>query len=167
MTNQPENKPIEADVEITTDDAYPALWVRLVDEMIESGITFGTKFAMTYLADRLACKPESIAFGIAISNINDELIESGLYLSAREQNGEGYIVLMADGAEDVARSRVRRSFREMARACKLFGGIARNPEAQITEETKQRLLKCEEKSAIRLALMRAPITSARKANLLE
>jgi hypothetical protein len=55
----------------------------------------------------------------------------------------------------------------MARACKLFGGIARNPEAQITDDTKKRLLKCEEKAAIRLSLMRAPITNARKANLLE
>ena len=167
MTNQPEKEPIEAEVEITSDDAYPALWVRLVDEMIEKGITFGTKYEMAYLVDRLACQPESIAFGIAISNINDELIESGLYLSAREQRGAGYIVLMADGAEEVARTRVRRSFREMARACKLFGGIARNPEAQITDDTKKRLLKCEEKAAIRLSLMRAPITSARKANLLE
>jgi len=167
MTNQPEKEPIEANVEITTDDAYPALWVRLVDEMIEKGITFGTKYEMAYLVDRLACQPESIAFGIAISNINDELIESGLYLSAREQRGAGYIVLMADGAEEVARTRVRRSFREMARACKLFGGIARNPEAQITDDTKKRLLKCEEKAAIRLSLMRAPITTARKAKLLE
>jgi len=162
-----EKEPIQADIEITTDDAYPALWVRLVDEMIDGGITFGTKYEMRYLCERLACHHESIEFGIAISNINDELIESGLYLSSREQRGEGYIVLMADGAESVARSRVRRSFREMARACKLFGGIARNPEAQITEETRQRLLKCEEKSAIRLALMRAPITSAKKANLLD
>jgi hypothetical protein len=167
MTNQPEKEPIEAEVEITSDDAYPALWVRLVDEMIEKGITFGTKYEMAYLVDRLACQPESIAFGIAISNINDELIESGLYLSAREQRGAGYIVLMADGAEEVARTRVRRSFREMARACKLFGGIARNPEAQITDDTKKRLLKCEEKAAIRLSLMRAPITTARKAKLLE
>ena len=158
-----DNKPPEG--EITNDDMYPALWVRLLDEMTATGITFGTKYEIKWLEHKLACKADSIAFGLAISNINDEIIGSGLYLSARDQSGEGYAVLMADGAESVAASRVRRSFKEMVRACSLYGGIARNPEANISDETQRRLLANEEKCAIRLALMRKPITFKKKLGL--
>ena len=45
----------------------------------------------------------------------------------------------------------------MHRAQALFGGIARNPDAKISQQTRDRLLKCEEKAAFRLALMRAPM----------
>ena len=165
--NNTNEEQIQAEVEITTDDAYPALWVRLLDELIDSGITFGTKYSLKYFEEKLALKADTMSFGIAIGNINDELCASGLYLSQREQLGEGYIVLKEDGAEEMARSRVRRSFREMARAAKLFGGIARNPQAEISEKTKERLLKCEEKAAMRLALMRAPIATAKKIQRLE
>ena len=156
MTNKP-NEPIEAAVEITKDDCYPALWVRLFDEMIENGITFGTQYFIGYLEERLALKADSMAFGVAIAAINDELSASGLYLSARDQGGAGYLVLLEEGAEMIAQARVRRSFREMHRAQALFGGIARNPAAKISQQTRDRLLKCEEKAAFRLALMRAPM----------
>jgi len=156
MTNKP-NEPIEAAVEITTDDCYPALWVRLFDEMIENGITFGTQYPIGYLEERLALKGDSMAFGVAITAINDELSASGLYLSARDQGKAGYVVLLEEGAEMIAQARVRRSFREMHRAQALFGGIARNPVANISDKMRERLLKCEEKSAFRLAMMRAPM----------
>lgn len=150
-------------VEITTDDLKPELWVRLLEEMIEGGITFGTKYPLSYLEHKLATKrdEEPLKFGIAISNINDKLLQHGYYLSAREQHDEGYIVLMEDGAEDVARAKVRRSFREMNRAREMFGGIARNPTASITDETRKRLLALEEKAANRLMLMSQPVSIVR------
>ncbi len=149
----------ETELEITQDDLKPELWVRLLDEITDS-IEYGKKYPIKYLEDKLLCKADTIKFGVNISQINDNLIQFGYYLSARDQNKEAYIVLMEDASEIVARSRVRRSFREMVRAMTLFGGIARNPKAQITEETKRRLLSNEEKAAARLSLMRHPSMAA-------
>ena len=146
--------------EVTEREPSPSFWERTYADMIEGGITFGVKYTIEWLEQRLACSltEQPIKFGTCISNINDELSSVGLYLSQRDQRGEGYVVLNADQAEGVANSRVVDSFRQMQRACRLFGGIARNPDAQISDATRQRLLKREEKAAIRLALMRRPLS---------
>lgn len=167
--NEPDEptEPKALEMEVTTDDLVPSLWKRLLDELIEQGITFGKQYSLAYLEQRLLCKADTMQFGIYISHINDDLKTDGLYLSSRGQDGAGYIVLNEEDAEALACARVSRSFNEMKRAMVLFGGLARNPDANISEQTKDRLLKNEEKAATRLALMRRPIGSKRKLDALE
>lgn len=128
--------------------------------MREQGIAYNVAFAVPWLEEKLRCKADSIEFGTAISCINDEIIEQGYYLSARDTGGREYRILPPSNTEDVADARVRRSFREMSRAMKLFGGIARNETANLDAEAKRRLESKEEKAAVRLVLMRRPVAIA-------
>lgn len=147
-------------LELTSDELQPALWVRLMDELREGGLEYGKKYETKWLAERLACDPKTIQFGAGISNINDELIASGYYLSARGQFGEHYVLVPPDQFESVADSRVRKSFRELKRSIVMFNGLMHNPDAGISIDDKRRLEAKAEKNGIRLALMRRPMLAA-------
>jgi hypothetical protein len=141
--------------EITSDDISPAAWTRLLGEMRSEGVTFGTFYAIERLEAALMCKSDDIKFGIAMSHINDVLMHDGYYLSARDQQGKGYVVVEPERAEIVGDGRVKRCYREITRAIAIFAGVAHNPTAEITAEDKRRLNAKAEKNAMRLGLMRS------------
>jgi hypothetical protein len=129
------------------------LWEGCLDKIRESGLAYGKHFPMAWLESELRCPPNTIEFGVAISNINNELLDEGYYLTAREQQGAGYVVAHPDRAESVADNWQRESFRCMAKAIRLTNGILANDAAQLDAATRRRLEKKAERNAVRLALM--------------
>lgn len=152
------NETKTAECEVTNDEMSPSPWERLLREMREGGLTYGTQYPVEMLENRLMCQRESLKFGMAMGSINRELGKEGFYLSARDQAGRFYQVATPERCEAVADSKVRASFRELVQAIALFNGIAQNPEAKRGEEDKRRLLAKAEKNAWRLAMMRKPVT---------
>jgi hypothetical protein len=129
------------------------LWESCLDKIREHGIGYGVKFTTAWLESQLKCAANTIEFGIAIANINEQLIDEGYYLTAREQKGSGYVVAQPDRAEAVADNWQRESFRCMHKSIRLTNGILSNTDAQLDADARRRLEGKAERNAIRLALM--------------
>lgn len=137
---------------------YP-LWESCLETIRERGLlAYGSRVPMDFLVESLGCPVNSIEFGAAMSAINDEIIADGYYLSARDQGGACYLVVSPETAEHVADANVRKSFKSIRRAIKLFHGLQHNPAANLSAEAKRRLASKEEKNAVRLALMQRPMS---------
>lgn len=150
-------KPIDANVELTSDEMSPSPWERLLREMREGGLAYGKQYPVPELEAKLLCQSDSLKFGMAIGAINNEIMREGYYLSARDQAGKHYQIVSPERAESVADGKVRSSFRELVQAISLFNGIGQNPDAQLKAEDKRRLAAKAEKNAWRLAMMRRPV----------
>jgi hypothetical protein len=79
-------------------------WKHCLGEMRKSGIEYGTVYETSWLADTMRLDPDSMHFGIAVSNIRKELRREGKHLSGQGQDGKRYaIVPPADNYRELKR----------------------------------------------------------------
>lgn len=69
------------------------LWRECVKEMLANGVNHGDVFPSKYFEDWLRVPPDSMRFGLDISNIRRVLEQNGYYLSGRGQKGEQFVIL--------------------------------------------------------------------------
>lgn len=77
------------------------LWKNCLEKMLDENIQHGQTYSAEFFEQELKEKRDSMAFGIAISEIRRELEKRGLYLSGRGQNGNQFIVLPPQNNADV------------------------------------------------------------------
>lgn len=79
------------------------LWENCLREMRETGVSYGSSFSRRWMEDRLGCSWHSAAFNGDVHAIRRELELDGLYLSARGQGENGYVILQPEGNAEQAR----------------------------------------------------------------
>ncbi len=130
------------------------LWQTTLKAIRDAGLHFGARFEISWLENQLNCQRDSIAFGVGISQINDDVIPEGYYLSSRNQAGQCYTVITPENAECVADAYGRGAFRALRRQAQLCGGLLKNPTANLAADQRRRLESKQEKAAFRLVMLR-------------
>ena len=120
-----------------------------MEAMREQGIEHEKVFTVEWLAKMLRFDADSMAFGIAISDIRRELEQDGFYLNGYGQNGESYQILHARDNHKVM-ERYQRQAMDSFRRAVILGGMTDT--SSLTEEEKRKHEKVLSRAAIRLAL---------------
>ncbi len=77
------------------------LWKNCLDNMLAQGIEHGQTYQAEYFEEELHEKRDTMAFGLAVSEIRRSLEANGYYLSGRGQHGNQFIILPAESNADV------------------------------------------------------------------
>lgn len=141
------------------------LWKSCYEEMVKDGCAYGQTYETEYFEQRLKEKRETMAFGLAMSQIRTALLKHGLFLSGRGQKGSQFVIVDA-----AANSRVMENFQHQA-AIALQKGVILGTNTRIdvlTEEERRKHEATLERLAVRSALMSRKVPTIKKAlSLLE
>lgn len=84
--------------------------------MRKEGIRYGQTYSMESFELRLGANRDSAEFGFAVGLIRRELEDSGFYLTARRQAGNGYAIAEPEDLADILLRKERRGIDELCRA---------------------------------------------------
>jgi len=99
-----------------TGKAYPLSPASIAQEMLDAGLTYGSEYSNEYFEQRTLVSINDPIFGLKVSAIGNQLIESGFYLSSRGMSGSGYRVVSARENRDVVLWKIAKSIRELSKA---------------------------------------------------
>ena len=138
------------------------LWRNCFEEMLKDGADYGKVYNAEFFEKRLKENRDTMAFGLAVSQIRTALLERGLYLSGRGQKGEQFVIVDA-----AANTKVMENFQAQA-ALALRKGVILGTNTRIdvlTDEERRKHEATLERLAIRSALMARKIPTIKKAFL--
>ena len=138
------------------------LWRNCFEEMLKDGADYGKVYNVEFFEKKLKEPRETMAFGLAVSQIRTALLERGLYLSGRGQKGEQFVIVDA-----AANTKVMENFQAQA-ALALRKGVILGTNTRIdvlTDEERRKHEATLERLAIRSALMARKLPAIKKAFL--
>lgn len=91
------------------------LWKACLDKMREGGISYGQTFSAEFFEKELRLNRDHMQFGFAISQIRNELLEDGFYLSGRGQKGNAFVILEPASNADVMKAFSRQAMEALRR----------------------------------------------------
>ena len=136
------------------------LWKNCYEEMLRTGVDYGTTYSAEFFEERLKTKRDSMTFGLDISKIRAALLSHGFFLSGRGQKGEQFVIV--DAAANTA---VMENFQAQAIKA-LRSGVILGTNTRVdvlTAEERRRHESMLEKLAIRSALISRKIPVLKKA----
>lgn len=92
---------METTTEQETEVLKLPLWKNCLENMIDGTVEHGKTYSAEFFEEQLKEKRETMKFGLAISEIRRELEKRGFYLSGRGQHGNQFIILPAEGNQNV------------------------------------------------------------------
>jgi hypothetical protein len=136
------------------------LWKNCYEEMIREGVDYGKTYEAEFFETRLKEKRDTMAFGLALSQIRTALLGHGLYLSGRGQKGHQFVIVDA-----AANTRVMENFQHQAKIALQKGVIlGTNTRLDVlTEEERRKHEATLERLAVRTALMSRQVPTIKKA----
>lgn len=134
-------------------DSHKPLWRTTLKAMRDDSLGFGTFYSNEWLEGRLAVPFGTVQFVGGICNINKELKREGYLLRSRGHGGQGYSVVRAENAEDVARTWASIARARILDTIVYVGGVLHNPQAMLDEQQRLRLAKQQEKAAMRYSMI--------------
>jgi len=136
------------------------LWKNCYEEMIRDGVDYGKTYEAEFFEQRLKEKRDTMAFGLALSQIRTALLGHGVYLSGRGQKGHQFVIVDA-----AANTRVMENFQHQAKIALQKGVIlGTNTRLDVlTEEERRKHEATLERLAVRTALMSRQVPTLKKA----
>jgi hypothetical protein len=136
------------------------LWKNCYEEMIREGVDYGKTYEAEFFETRLKEKRDTMAFGLALSQIRTALLGNGVYLSGRGQKGHQFVIVDA-----AANTRVMENFQHQAKIALQKGVIlGTNTRLDVlTEEERRKHEATLERLAVRTALMSRQVPTLKKA----
>jgi hypothetical protein len=146
--------------ELQIDVVKLPLWKNCYEEMLRDGVDYGKTYEAEFFEARLKEKRDTMAFGLALSQIRTSLLSHGLYLSGRGQKGHQFVIVDA-----AANTRVMDNFQHQAKIAMQKGVIlGTNTRLDVlTEEERRKHEATLERLAVRTALMSRQIPTLKKA----
>jgi hypothetical protein len=126
------------------------LWKNALDEMIKQGVNYGSVYPVEFFQEHLKADPDTLEFGLGVSDIRRELEKRGLYLTGRGQKGEQYVIIAPASNCDVMLSYQRRALDAMKRGV-ILG--TNTPLVLLEGEDRRRHEAVLERMAKRMALL--------------
>lgn len=77
------------------------LWRSCLERMIDEGVEYGKTYTAEFFMEHLKAEPDSMQFGLAISEIRRELEQKGYYLSGRGGKQTQWVILQPQAHSDV------------------------------------------------------------------
>lgn len=131
------------------------LWKACLDEMRETGFTYGASWGAEFFETRLRCANDTDEFCFAMINIRCAIeYDDGYSIkSKRAENGLVFFIPSAPGHEEVASAFDQKMRRYLVRAINLRSATLINPQAELTEGERAKMTKNLERDGIRLVLI--------------
>lgn len=121
-------------------------------QFIQDDISFEKTWKTALLAEVLDMKPDTVAFGIAMSEVNRALERNGYHLTTRGKHGQEYFIEPVKRAAAVGDTMMRDAMNSMKRAVVYLNGVATKHAELLTETERRRIEKRAEIGALRYVL---------------